>query len=105
VSGQVPRDGAGLVIGKGDLRAQAVQVFENLKAALAAADAGFADLVKINTYVVDLTPEKAQILRDVRAEYFAGRHPPASTMVGVASLVHPDFLLEIEAVATVSDRR
>jgi enamine deaminase RidA (YjgF/YER057c/UK114 family) len=104
VAGQIAYDGAGQVVGKGDLRAQAVQVFENLKAALAAADAGFADVVKLNAYVVDLTPEKAQMLREVRAQYVSS-HPPASTTVGVASLVHPDLLIEIEATATLPDRR
>jgi enamine deaminase RidA (YjgF/YER057c/UK114 family) len=104
VSGQVAYDGTGRIVGKDDLRAQIMQVFENVKAALVAADAGFADVVKMNTYIVDLTPEKAQVLREVRAQYVQD-HPPASTTVGVTSLVHPDLLVEIEVVATLPDRR
>ncbi len=104
VSGQLANNGDGEVVGKGDLRAQTVQVYENLKAALAAADAGFGDVVKITTYIVDLTPEKAQVVREVRAQYVPA-HPPASTTVGVTSLVNVDFLIEVEAVATVPDRR
>jgi len=105
VSGQIAYDGTGRIVGKGDLRAQAVQVYENLKAALAAADAGLGDVVKMTTFVVDLTPEKAQIIREVRGQYLPEDHRPASTMVGVTSLVSPDLLVEIEVVAALTDRR
>jgi len=105
VSGQIAFDGTGRIVGKGDLRAQAVQVYENLKAALAAADAGLGDVVKMTTFVVDLTPEKAQIMREVRGQYLPEDHRPASTMVGVTSLVNPDLLVEIEVVAVLTDRR
>ena len=105
VSGQVALDGTGRVVGAGDLRAQTVQVYENLKAALAAADASFADVVKMTSFVVDLTPAKAQIVRDVRTQYLPAGHRPASTMVGVTSLVSPDLLVEIEILAVLADRR
>jgi enamine deaminase RidA (YjgF/YER057c/UK114 family) len=105
ISGQVAWDASGTIVGKGDLRAQAVQVYENLKAALAAADAGLGDVVKMTTFVVDLTPEKAQIIREVRGQYLPEDHRPASTMVGVTSLVSPDLLVEIEVVAALTDRR
>jgi enamine deaminase RidA (YjgF/YER057c/UK114 family) len=101
VSGQIAFDAKNQVVGKGDLRAQAVQVFENVKASLAAAGATFKDVVKINTYVVNLVPESTAIVREVRSQYFAG-HRPTSTMVGVAGLVHPDLLIEVEVVAVVA---
>ncbi len=105
VSGQIAYDGTGRIVGKGDLRAQAVQVYENLYAALAAAEATFGDVVKMTAFVVDLTPEKATVLREVRAQFLPESHRPASTMVGVTSLVNPDLLVEIEAIAALPDRR
>jgi enamine deaminase RidA (YjgF/YER057c/UK114 family) len=105
VAGQVAYDAGGRIVGKGDLRAQVLRVYENLQAALAAAEAGFGDVVKMTTFVVDLTADKAQIVREVRAQYLSDEHRPASTMVGVKSLVHPDLLVEIEAIATLPDRR
>lgn len=105
VSGQIAFDSQGQVVGQGDLGAQARKVFENLAAALRAVDASFRDVVKINTYVVDLTPEKAGVVRAVRAEFMPDGHKPASTMVGVTSLVHPDLLVEIEVVAHLPERR
>ena len=69
VSGQIAYDGTGRLVGKGDLRAQAMRVYENLYAALAAADATFGDVVKMTTFVVDLTPDKATVMREVRAQF------------------------------------
>lgn len=100
VSGQIAFDGENRVVGKGDLKAQAVQVFENVKACLATAGATFRDVVKISTYVVGLTPAGAGIVREVRGQYFAG-HRPTSTMVGVSALIDPDLLIEVEVVALV----
>lgn len=54
VSGQLARNPGGDVVGKGDMRAQLRQVGENIKAALAAAGATLADIVKTNTYVTDI---------------------------------------------------
>jgi enamine deaminase RidA (YjgF/YER057c/UK114 family) len=105
VSGQVAFDATGRIVGAGDLRAQAVQVYENLKAALVAADASFADVVKVTTYVVDLSTDKAAVLREIRAQYLPDGQKPASTMVGVTSLVRPELLVEVEAIAVLADRR
>lgn len=101
VSGQVALNKQGEVVGKGDLRAQAVQVFENLKVALAAAGATFADVVKMNTYVVNYKPADVTVLREVRSKYVSKEKPPASTLVGVQSLVREDFLIEIEVIAMI----
>jgi enamine deaminase RidA (YjgF/YER057c/UK114 family) len=101
VSGQVALNKQGEVVGKGDLRAQATQVFENLKIALAAAGATFGDVVKMNTYVVNYRPTDAAMIREVRGKYFAKEKPPASTLVGVQALAREDFLIEVEIIAAM----
>ena len=100
VAGQVALDASGQVVGKGDVGAQAEQVYANLAAALAAAGASFKDVFKLVTYVANLTPEKAAAIRVVRAKHLGAGPYPASTMVGVTSLVNPDLLVEIEVIAT-----
>ena len=102
VSGQVALNAAGEVVGKGDVGAQAEQVYVNLTAALAAAGASLGDVFKLVTYVVNLTPEKAAAVRAVRMKYLGDGPYPASTMVGVTALVTPDLLVEIEAIASGS---
>jgi len=99
ISGQIAFDQNGQLVGPGDLKAQAVQVYENLKTALAAAGATFADVVKLNTYVVDYQPEYRPILGEVRSRYVEAGPPPASTLVGVSALALDGLLIEIEAVA------
>jgi enamine deaminase RidA (YjgF/YER057c/UK114 family) len=99
VSGQVALDAAGQLVGRGDLTAQTEQVYRNLTAALAGAGATLADVLKAVIYVVGLTAEKAAAVRAVRQEHFGDGPYPASTMVGVTALVHPELLVEIEVVA------
>ena len=101
VSGQVSVDEKGDVVGKGDFRAQVERTFENLKAGLAAAGATFADVMKVTYFVVGLKPEHVPVVREVRRKYLDADGPPASTLVGVAALVVPDWLIEIELVAVV----
>ena len=101
ISGQVSLDEHGAVVGAGDLGAQTTQVMRNLGLALAAAGASFADVVKITTYVVNYRPEQRAVLGQARSPFFAGRTPPASTLVGVAALAAPEWLVEIEAVAVI----
>ena len=101
VSGQVALNAAGQVVGKGDLGAQAEQVYANLGAGLAAAGAKISDVFKLVTYVVNLTPEKTAEVRVVRRKYLGDGPFPASTMVGVTSLVNPDLLIEIEVIAGI----
>ena len=98
IAGQVAQDEQGQVVGRGDFTAQATQVFENLKKALAAAGADFTNLVKITTYVTD--PRYREPLTEVRGRYL--RDPlPTSTLVVVAGLALPEYLVEIEGVAVV----
>lgn len=101
VSGQVSQDVDGNVVGKGDLLAQAGQVYKNLGIALAGAGATFDDVVKLNVYVVGFKPEHRALLQSVREKHVNRNNPPASTLVGVQSLARPDFLVEVEAVAVV----
>jgi enamine deaminase RidA (YjgF/YER057c/UK114 family) len=101
VSGQVSVDAKGEVVGRGDLRKQTQQAFENIKHGLAAVGATFKDVVKTNLYVVGLKPEHVPIIREVRRGYVSAEHPPASTLVGVSALVGADWLIEIEAVAAL----
>ena len=103
IAGQVANNKDGKLVGKDDLKAQAVQVFENLKTALAAAGATFDDVVKINWYVKAYKPELLPVLREVRNSYVNKNSPPASTLVGVASLFQEDYLLEVEAVAVLPE--
>ena len=101
ISGQVSLDAEGKVVGVGDLAAQTDQVMRNLGTALAAAGATFADVVKITTFVVGYTPEQRAIIAGVRGRYLPADNPPASTLVGVAALAGPEWLIEIEAVAVI----
>lgn len=101
ISGQIALDKEGKIVGPGDMRAQAAQVFENLKAALSAAGATFADVVKQNTYVVGLNAESIAAVREVRGRYLPDANPPASTLVGVTALAIDGLLIEIEMVAVI----
>ena len=98
IAGQTPVDEQGQVVGRGDSTAQTTQVFENIKKALAAAGADFPDLVKVTVYITD--PRLRDAVAEVRRRYLTDALP-ASTLVVVAGLAHPDYLLEIEAVAVV----
>jgi len=102
VSGQISANAKGEVVGKGDLKAQTAQVFENIKTALAAAGAAPKDVVKTNIYAVNFKSEDIPAIRDVRNAFFAGVEPPASTLVGVTALANPDWLIEIEVIAVVA---
>jgi len=96
VAGQVAQDVNGNLVGKGDIEAQAVQIFENLKAVLASGGATLDDVVKLTTYTTSVA-YRAKIA-EVRARYYGTYFPP-NTFVVVASLATPEYLLEIEAVA------
>jgi reactive intermediate/imine deaminase len=99
ISGQVPLDPAGAVVGERDFAAQTRQVFENLRLALAAANATFADLAKITVFMTDVS--QLATFREIRGSYF-GSHAPASSLVQVVQLFMPDVMIEIEAIAVVA---
>lgn len=98
IAGQLGTDMGGKIVGQaGDFRAQAVQTFENLKAALAAVGATFRDVVKMNNYLTDIS--HVPILREVRDSYVNTADPPASTTLQISALARPGALLESEAIA------
>jgi len=100
VSGQVSQDKAGAVVGVGDAAAQADQVFKNLKAVLEAAGSGL-DLI-LKTTVLTTKLEYRPAITEAREKYFGPLSRfPASTFMVVSSLALPEWLIEIEAVATV----
>lgn len=101
ISGQVGVNAAGEIVGKGDLAAQTEQTYTNLGHALAAAGATLANVFKVVTYVVDISPDKVATIRAARKKFVGDGPYPASTMVGVTGLVHPDLLIEIEAIAAI----
>jgi reactive intermediate/imine deaminase len=97
-SGAVAFAPDGSIVGKGDIAVQTRQVMDNLQTALRAAGASFEDVVKITNYVTDATEYPK--IAPIREEYL--REPyPASTLVEVKSLLYPELMIEIEAVAVV----
>ena len=100
IGGQDAVDAAGSIIGKGDIKAQVEQVMHNLQAALAAAGAGIEHVIKWNVYLVQGQPLQPGF--EVFQRVWGRRpNPPTISGVMVVGLAHPDFLLEIEAVAVV----
>jgi reactive intermediate/imine deaminase len=97
ISGQVPLDAEGRLVGEGDFAEQTRQVFENLTHALEAAEATWSDVVKLDYFLRDVGQIGA--VRAIRDEYVDTANPPASTLVEVSSLFSPDVLVEIQAIA------
>jgi len=102
VGGQDAVAVAGTIIGKGDIKAQVEQVMHNLQAALAAAGASIEHVIKWNIYVVHGQP--LQPAFEVFQRVWGRRpNPPAITMLYVAGLANPDFLVELDAVAVMPE--
>jgi 2-iminobutanoate/2-iminopropanoate deaminase len=97
ISGLLSRNAAGEIVGAGDMAAQIEQVGHNLAVALESAGASLSNLVKTNTYVTDID----EFFRHpaIRMKYFGAL--PTSTTVEVRRLSHPDFMVEIEAIAAL----
>jgi len=98
ISGQVAWDATGNLVGKGDIRAQTKQVFENLKNMLASAGATFKDVIKLGIFLKNA--EDFGLLREVRAQYLTPPYPPTTLLI-VKNLAREEWLLEIEAMAVV----
>lgn len=98
ISGQVALDKNGKLVGKGDLRAQAVQVLENIQAILADSGAAMADIIKVTVYVTDI--RAFNDIADIREKFFP-EDGPSSVICEVSALAWPEFMIEIEAVAVV----
>ena len=100
VSGVVPVDEQGRLVGGDDIVAQARAVFGNLGAVLNAGGATFADVVKVSVFLTDV--DDRPLINPVREEAF-GAARPASTLVEVSRLAVPGAKIEVEAVAVLRD--
>jgi len=100
ISGMVARRADGTIAGIGDIEAQTRQVCENLKAVVEAAGGTMDDICRVDVYIRNM--EQFAAIHKVRREYF--REPlPASTMVEIVKMTHPDYLIEINAIAVIPD--
>jgi len=100
IAGQVPQDGKGDLVGKGDVEIQARQVLCNLQTAVEAAGGTVKDICKITIFVVGLDAAAYEAIARVRKDFFAGDYP-ASTLIEVKRLASPDWLIEIEGYAVI----
>lgn len=100
ISGQEPEDIHGNLVGRGDLAAQARQVYANLGRALAAAGAGPQHVTRITIYLVDYKRDEClPVIEEARRALF-GAHKPADVVLGVERL-SPDYLIEVDAIAVI----
>jgi enamine deaminase RidA (YjgF/YER057c/UK114 family) len=98
LAGQVAYDDKGNPAHRGDFASQARAVFRAVKAQVEAGGGTMQSIVKVNTYLTDIR-HRADLV-PIREEFF-GKKTPASTLVAVAALAHPDWLIEVEAIAVV----
>lgn len=98
LAGQVAYDDKGQPAHRGDFTAQARAVLQAVKAQVEAGGGTMQSIVKLNTYLTDIR-HRAELV-PVREEFF-GKKGPASTLVAVAALAQPDWLIEVEAIAVV----
>jgi len=98
ISGQVAWDVNGNLVGKGDIKAQTRQVFENLKNMLASAGATFKDVIKLGIFMKNA--EDFGVLKEVRSLYLTPPYPPTTLLI-VKALAREEWLIEIEAMAVV----
>jgi len=98
ISGQVSNDKDGNLVGKGNIEAQADQVYKNLKDILEAAGVSFRSVISLTTFLTDQS--FFQKVAPIRAKYF--QEPfPASTGIIISSLASKEYLIEVEAVAVL----
>lgn len=100
ISGQVPQDANGQLVGRGDIAAQARQVLANIRAAVEVAGGTVGDINKITVFMVELDQAAYAAVAEARRTFFQGEYP-ASTLVQVKALASPDWLIEIEAYAVI----
>jgi len=102
VGGQDAVDASGTIVGKGDIKLQVEQVFKNLQTALRASGAELEHIIKWNIYMVQGQPLRPAF--EVSQQIWGGRpNPPAITVVVVAGLANPEFLVEMDAIAVVPE--
>jgi reactive intermediate/imine deaminase len=98
ISGHVSQDADGNTVGVGDITAQTRQVLDNIAKVLDSVGGRMSDIVKVTVFVTDMS--MLDEIHRVRSEYFTQPYP-ASTLVQVTSLVRPEYLIEIEAIAVI----
>jgi enamine deaminase RidA (YjgF/YER057c/UK114 family) len=101
LSGHVPAIDANGAVASKDLETQLEQVFQSIEATLTSAGATFSDVARVTIYVRDYRPELLSLIRRARDRFIDTEQPPASALIGVASLFHPDVLVEIDAIAVL----
>jgi enamine deaminase RidA (YjgF/YER057c/UK114 family) len=101
VSGQTAWDAARTVVGGQDLGEQTRQALRNIREALQAVGGSLPDVVSLRIYIVNYRPDMAAPICEALRAFFPGDSPPASTWVGVSALASEDFLIEIEAIASI----
>jgi enamine deaminase RidA (YjgF/YER057c/UK114 family) len=99
IAGQISIGTDGNVVGKGDPESQVRQIWRNIEAAVKAAGGTLQNVVKTTTYVTNI--QYAAAVRKVRDELFQSSNPPTSTLLVVAGLASPDYMVEIESIAVV----
>lgn len=97
ISGQIPIDSEGNIVGPGDIEAQTVQIYEIIKSILAEQGGTLENIVKLTTFYVN--KDDFAVIARVRSGYFSGAYKAASSSFAVVALAHPDALVEVEAIA------
>jgi len=98
VAGQVALDAEGRLVGEGDIRAQARQVFRNIRAIVEEAGGEMTDIVKLTTFLTSMDDYAGFV--EVRSEFLPAPWP-AATLVAVSALVRPEWLVEVEAIVVL----
>jgi enamine deaminase RidA (YjgF/YER057c/UK114 family) len=103
IGGQNATNKEGQIIGKGDIKAQAVQAMNNIKTALAAGGASLGNVIKWNIYIT--AGQDARLaFQALQEDLKTMPHPPVITGIYVAALAQPDFLLEMDAIAVIAEQ-
>lgn len=100
VAGTTAMDGD-LLVGRGDLYAQTVFIFQKIEKTLQQAGAGMPDVVRTRMFITDIS--KWEEAGKAHAEFFKDTRP-AATMVEVSRLINDDLLIEIEVTAIVDHK-
>ena len=103
LSGQVPLDSTGNLVGPGDVGLQTDQVFRNISRIVSELGGSMKDVIKIGIFLTDLS--QIQAFRNARDKFIQTQTPPVSTLVQVTKLFRPDVLVEVEATAIIPSKR
>ena len=96
---------SGLTAEGADFDSQTRDVFNSIKFELETVGATFKDVVKMNTYIVNINPDIVNVFRGIRKEMLGEKDMPASTIIGIPALAAKDRLIEIEAIAVIEAKK